>query len=244
MRRLIAGNWKMNGNLAALHELDAISSATLAHPAVDVMVAVPTTLIAPAAARVPTLAIGAQDVHAQDSGAHTGCISAAMVKEAGARFTIVGHSERRGDQGETSQDVWAKAMAARRHGLSVILCVGETEAERDAGRAARVVQAQIEKSVPDEAAGDWLTLAYEPRWAIGTGRTPTMDEIGEIHAIARAKLRMLIGNAADGVRLLYGGSVTAANIGEILAVGDVDGVLVGGASLTAAKFVPIIEAAA
>ncbi|MBA3879780.1 MAG: triose-phosphate isomerase [Sphingobium sp.] len=244
MRRLIAGNWKMNGNLAALHELDAISSAALAHPAVDVMVAVPATLIAPAAARVPTLAIGAQDVHAQDSGAHTGCISAAMVAEAGARFTIVGHSERRGDQGETSQDVWAKAMAAHRHGLSVILCVGETEAERDAGRAARVVQAQIEKSVPDEAAGDWLTLAYEPRWAIGTGRTPTMDEIGEIHAIARAKLRMLIGNAADGVRLLYGGSVTAANIGEILAVGDVDGVLVGGASLTAAKFVPIIEAAA
>lgn len=244
MRRLIAGNWKMNGNLAALGELDAMAQAAAAHPGIDVMVAVPATLIAPAAQRVPGLAIGAQDVHAQDSGAHTGCISAAMVKEAGARFTIVGHSERRGDQGETSQDVWAKAMAAHRHDLSVILCVGETEAERDAGRAARVVQAQIEKSVPDEATGDWLTLAYEPRWAIGTGRTPTMDEIGEIHAIARAKLRMLIGGAADGVRLLYGGSVTAANIAEILAVGDVDGALVGGASLTAAKFVPIIEAAA
>ena len=244
MRRLIAGNWKMNGSLAALGELDGIAQAAAACPQVDVMVAVPATLIAPAAARVPGLSIGAQDVHAQDSGAHTGCISAAMVREAGARFTIVGHSERRGDQGETSQDVWAKAVAAHRHGLSVILCVGETEAERDAGRAARVVQAQIEKSVPDDAAGDWLTLAYEPRWAIGTGRTPTMDEIGEIHAIARAKLRMLIGAAADGVRLLYGGSVTAANIAEILAVDDVDGALVGGASLAAAKFVPIIEAAA
>ena len=244
MRKLIAGNWKMNGSLAALAELDAIAAAAQGAPAVDVMLAVPATLIAAATMRQPGLVIGAQDVHANDSGAHTGCISAAMVKEVGARFTIVGHSERRGDQGETSQDVWAKAMAAHRQGLSVILCVGETEAERDAGRAARVVQAQIEKSVPDEARGDWLTLAYEPRWAIGTGRTPTMDEIGEIHAIARAKLRMLAGAAADGVRLLYGGSVTAANIGDILAVDDVDGALVGGASLTAAKFVPIIEAAA
>ena len=244
MRSLIAGNWKMNGSLAALGELDAIAAAAASHPGVDVMVAVPATLIGPAAQRVPSLPIGAQDVHAQDSGAHTGCVSAAMVKEAGASFTIVGHSERRGDQGETSQDVWAKAVAARRQGLSVILCVGETEAERDAGRAARVVQAQIEKSVPDDASGDWLTLAYEPRWAIGTGRTPTMDDIGEIHAIARAKLRMLVGDAADGIRLLYGGSVTATNIAEILAVEAVDGVLVGGASLTAAKFVPIIDAAA
>lgn len=233
----------MNGMLAALDEVAAIAETAAAHPAADVALALPATLIAAAAARSPGLAIGAQDVHARDSGAHTGCLSAAMLREAGARFTLVGHSERRGDQGETSQDVWAKAMAAHRQGLSVILCVGETEAERDAGRAARVVQAQIEKSVPDEAAGDWLTLAYEPRWAIGTGRTPTMDEIAEIHAIARAKLRMLIGSAADSVRLLYGGSVTAANIGEILAVDNVDGALVGGASLTAAKFVPIIAAA-
>jgi triosephosphate isomerase len=166
-----------------------------------------------------------------------------MLVEAGARFTIVGHSERRADQGETSQDAWAKADAAHRHGLGVILCVGETEAERDAGRAARVVQAQIEKSVPDAATGDWLTLAYEPRWAIGTGRTPTMEEIADVHAIARAKLRALVGDAADGIRILYGGSVTGANAGEILAVDNVDGALVGGASLTAAKFVPIIDAA-
>ncbi|OQW39431.1 MAG: triose-phosphate isomerase [Proteobacteria bacterium SG_bin5] len=232
----------MNGSRAALAELDAIAAAAEAHPLVDVAVAVPATLIALAAERVPTLPIGAQDIHGNDAGAHTGCVSAAMVKEAGACFTIVGHSERRGDQGETSQDVWAKAAAAHRHGLNVILCVGETEAERDAGRAARVVQAQIEKSVPDEARPDWFTLAYEPRWAIGTGRTPTMDEIAEIHAIARAKLRMLVGAAADGIRILYGGSVTGANAAEILATPDVDGALVGGASLTAAKFVPIIEA--
>lgn len=244
MKKLIAGNWKMNGDLAALTELDAIAAAALDHPSVDVMMALPTTLIAPAAARVPALTIGAQDVHGSDSGAHTGCVSAAMVREAGARFTIVGHSERRGDQGETSQDVWEKAMAARRHGLSVILCVGETEAERNAGRAARVVQAQIEKSVPEEAMGDWLTLAYEPRWAIGTGRTPTMEEIAEIHAIARAKLRMLVGAAASEIRILYGGSVTGTNAAEILHVTDVDGALVGGASLTAAKFVPIVAAGA
>ena len=205
--------------------------------------ALPATLIAAGAARVHGVAIGGQDVHAAESGAHTGCLSAAMLAEAGASFTIVGHSERRADQGETSQDAWAKAAAAHRHGLGVILCVGETDAERDAGRAARVVQAQIEKSVPDAATGDWLTLAYEPRWAIGNGRTPTLDEIGEIHAIARAKLRTLVGDAADAIRILYGGSVTGTNAGDILATEDVDGALVGGASLTAAKFVPIIEAA-
>lgn len=242
-RTLVAGNWKMNGSLAALAELDAIAAAAVAHPAVDVAVALPATLIAPAAARVPGLAIGGQDVHAAECGAHTGCISAAMLVEAGARFSIVGHSERRADQGETSQDAWAKAAAAHRHGLTVILCVGETDAERHAGRAARVVQAQIEKSVPDDAQGDWFTLAYEPRWAIGTGRTPTLDEIAEIHAIARAKLRTLVGGAADTIRILYGGSVTGANAADILATSDVDGALVGGASLTAAKFVPIIAAA-
>lgn len=243
-RKLVAGNWKMNGSRVALAELDAILAAAEAAPGIDVAVAVPFTLIAPAAERAPGLAIGAEDVHEADSGAHTGCVSAAMVREAGARFAIVGHSERRADQHETSHDAWAKAAAAHRAGLSVILCCGETEAERDAGRAERVVQAQIEKSVPDNADGGWFTLAYEPRWAIGTGRTPTLDEIGGIHAIARAKLRQMIGDAAAGVRILYGGSVTGANAGEIMAVGNVDGALVGGASLTAAKFAPIIEAAA
>jgi triosephosphate isomerase len=243
-RKLIAGNWKMNGSRGSLAELGGIAAAAARAAAIDVMVAVPFTLIEPAAASVPDLWIGAEDIHEAESGAHTGCVSAAMVREAGARFTIAGHSERRTDQGETSHDAWAKAAAAHRHGLHVILCCGETEAERDAGRAERVVQAQIEKSVPDNAEGAWLTLAYEPRWAIGTGRTPTLDEIAAIHAISRAKLRSMIGDAATGVRILYGGSVTGDNAGAILAVDDVDGALVGGASLTAAKFVPIIEAAA
>ena len=242
-RKLIAGNWKMNGSLATLAELESIAAAAKARPDIDVAVAVPFTLIAPAAMRVPSLSIGAEDVHAADSGAHTGCVSAAMVREAGARFTIVGHSERRADQHETSQDAWAKATAAHRHGLNVILCCGETEAERDAGRAERVVQAQIEKSVPENATGDWLTLAYEPRWAIGTGRTPTLDDIAAIHAIARAKLRALVGDAAAQIRILYGGSVTGENAAAILSTADVDGALVGGASLAAAKFVPIIDAA-
>jgi triosephosphate isomerase len=243
-RKLVAGNWKMNGSLAALSELDAIAAAATAAAGVDVAVAVPFTLIHPAALRAPALSIGAEDVHEADSGAHTGCVSAAMVREAGAVFTIAGHSERRADQGENSHDAWAKAAAAHRNGLSVILCCGETEAERNAGRAERVVQAQIEKSVPENATADWFTLAYEPRWAIGTGRTPTLDEIAAIHAIARAKLQMMIGDAAMGVRILYGGSVVGDNAGAILSTENVDGALVGGASLTAAKFLPIIEAAA
>ena len=243
-RKLVAANWKMNGSRATLGELDGILAAAEAAPGIDVMVAVPFTLIASAVDRVPDLMMGAEDVHEADSGAHTGCVSAAMVKEVGARFAIVGHSERRADQHETSHDAWAKAAAAHRHGLDVILCCGETEAERDAGRAERVVQAQIEKSVPDNATGDWFTLAYEPRWAIGTGRTPTIDEIETIHAIARAKLRQMIGDRADAVRILYGGSVTGDNAARILGAANVDGALVGGASLTAAKFVPIIEAAA
>ncbi len=242
-RKLVAGNWKMNGSLAMLAELDAIATAAAAAPDVDVEIAVPFTLIAPAALRVPTLAIGAEDVHEADSGAHTGCVSAAMVREAGAGFAIVGHSERRADQHETSHDAWAKAAAAHRTGLRVILCCGETEAEHIAGRAERVVQSQIEKSVPDDADGDWFTLAYEPRWAIGTGRTPTLDQIGAMHAIARAKLRMMLGDRANTVRILYGGSVTGANAAGLLHIENVDGALVGGASLSAAKFVPIIEAA-
>jgi len=243
-RKFVAGNWKMNGSHAALAELDGIAAAAQAAPQVDVAVAVPFTLIERAAARVPGLAIGAEDVHEADSGAHTGCVSAGMVREAGAVFTIVGHSERRGDQHETSHDAFMKAAAAHRNSLTVILCVGETQAERDAGRAERVVQAQIEKSLPDDAHADWLTLAYEPRWAIGTGQTPTMEDIASMHAIARAKLKHMVGDTADHIRILYGGSVTGANAATILALDNVDGALVGGASLTAEKFVPIIDAAA
>jgi triosephosphate isomerase len=242
-RKLIAGNWKMNGVRGDLPAISEIAQAAAFHPGIDVALGLPFTLIEAAVAAAPGLPIGAQDCHEADSGAHTGCISANMLKDIGAKFVIVGHSERRADQHETSQDAWAKATAAHRNGLNAILCCGETEAERDAGRAERVVQAQIEKSLPETAEGGWLTLAYEPRWAIGTGRTPTLDEIASIHAIARAKMRSLVGDAADGIRILYGGSVTGDNAGAILAVEHVDGALVGGASLTAAKFVPIIEAA-
>jgi triosephosphate isomerase len=243
-RKLIAGNWKMNGLRTDLPEVAAIAQAAAGHGNVDVALGLPFTLIEAAVSAAPGLPIGAQDCHEADSGAHTGCISAPMLKDIGATLVIVGHSERRADQHETSQDAWAKATAAHRHGLNVILCCGETEAERDAGRAERVVQAQIEKSLPETADGGWLTLAYEPRWAIGAGRTPTLDEITSIHAIAHAKMRSLVGDSADGIRILYGGSVTGANAAAILAAEHVDGALVGGASLTAAKFVPIIEAAA
>ena len=243
-RKFVVGNWKMHGLHEQLPEIGAIAKAAADAPGVDTALCVPATLIERAAAVAGDMPIGAQDVHANVKGPHTGCISAQMAREAGARLTIVGHSERRADQNETSHDAWAKAVAAHEAGLDVILCCGETEAERDAGRAERVVQAQIEKSVPDLAKAGWFTLAYEPRWAIGTGRTPQPDEIASMHAIARAKLRRMIGEEADGIRILYGGSVTGANAGDILSMDDVDGALVGGASLTADKFIPIIEAAA
>lgn len=232
----------MNGNLAALAELDGIAAAAAGSPRVDVAIAVPATLIAPAAARVPGLAIGAEDVHSADKGAHTGCISVGMVKEAGARFSIVGHSERRADCHESDADVKAKAEALHAGGLGAILCVGETLEERDAGRAEAVVTGQLAASLPDGAAASWLSIAYEPVWAIGTGRTPTVGDVAAMHGAIRRQLRSLIGAEADAVRILYGGSVTGDNASDLLAAGDVDGALVGGASLTATKFVPILAA--
>ena len=241
--RLVAGNWKMNGDLAALAELDGIAAAAVAAPGVDVAIAVPATLIMAAAARVPGLAIGAEDVHPADKGAHTGCISVGMVRDAGGRFSIVGHSERRADCHETDSEVRAKAEALHAGGLSAILCVGETLAERDAGHAELVVTSQLAASLPEGAEGGWLSIAYEPVWAIGTGRTPTVADVAAMHGAIREQLRVLVGNEAEMIRILYGGSVTAENAAELLGAGDVDGALVGGASLTAAKFVPIIEAA-
>ncbi|WP_431470644.1 triose-phosphate isomerase [Sphingosinithalassobacter sp. LHW66-3] len=243
-RKFVAGNWKMNGTRAQLGEVRAIAEAAAKLPQIDAALCVPFTLIASAADAAGAMPIGAQDVHEAEKGAHTGCVSAAMLVEAGAKLAIVGHSERRADQNETGHAIWAKAAAAHKQGLGVILCVGETEFERDAGRAERVVQAQIEESLPEDADGSWLTLAYEPRWAIGTGRTPTPEEIEAIHAAIRRKLTDLIGDRADGVRILYGGSMNGANAAAILAVENVDGGLIGGASLTAEKFVPILEAAA
>lgn len=236
MRKLIAGNWKMNGSVAALDELAPIAETTRARPHVDVAICPPFTLIAAAVARAPGLAIGAQDCHEAAQGAHTGCVSAAMLREAGARFVIVGHSERRADQGETDTLVRSKAEAAIAAGLIAIVCVGETEDERDAGQAVAVVERQLAGSLPLGSGSGSLVVAYEPVWAIGTGRTPSTDDIVAMHSAIRAT----VGNE---VRILYGGSVKPSNAAEILALPDVDGALVGGASLTAADFVPIIEAA-
>jgi triosephosphate isomerase len=242
-RKLVAGNWKMHGSLAQLAELDAISAAARANPSVDVAICPPFTLIAAAAMR-GDLTIGGQDCHQNPKGAHTGCVSAEMLKEAGAALVIVGHSERRTDQRETDAEVCAKARAVIDASLIAIVCVGETEAERDAGRALDVVETQLQGSIPAGAKATELVVAYEPVWAIGTGRTPTAGDVAAMHAAIRAKLRELLGAEADAVRILYGGSVKPANAAELMAVANVDGALVGGASLTAAEFVPIIEAAA
>jgi triosephosphate isomerase len=243
-RKLVAGNWKMNGLKASLPEVEKIAVAAAGHPGVDVALCLPATLIAAAADVAKTMPVGGQDCHAKDSGAHTGNIAAPMLVEAGAKLVIVGHSERRADQGETDADVKAKAEAGHRHGLDVILCVGETLEQRDAGQAEAVVTAQLAGSLPEGADGDWLSIAYEPVWAIGTGRTPTEADVTAMHGAIRAKLTDLLGaDAAAKLRILYGGSVSGANAASLLACGDVDGALVGGASLTAEKFVPIIEAA-
>lgn len=244
LRKLVAGNWKMNGSLGSLSELDAIKAAADSNGGVDVAVCPPFTLIAPAAQRQPSLAIGAQDCHQNEKGAHTGCVSAVMLKEAGAKLVIVGHSERRTDQGESDALVCAKAEAAIGAGLTAIVCVGETEAQRDAGNAVSIVEGQLDGSIPPAGTGATLVVAYEPVWAIGTGRTPSTADVGEMHAAIRARLKALLGGEGDKVRILYGGSVKPDNASELMAVPDVDGALVGGASLTAAQFVPIIHGAA
>ncbi|HEY9578693.1 MAG TPA: triose-phosphate isomerase [Rhizorhapis sp.] len=243
-RKLIVGNWKMNGLLGQLKEITDIDRIAAAYPAVETGICPPATMIYPASQAVSSIFIGAQDCHLSVSGAHTGCLSAEMLKEAGARTIIAGHSERRTDQHESHEDVAAKASAAHGQGLNVILCVGETEAQRDAGDAERVVADQLLASLPENAAAEWLSIAYEPVWAIGTGRTPTLDEVAAMHAALRDALRSRIGGEADAMRILYGGSMNGANAASLLAVADVDGGLVGGASLTAEKFAPIIKAAA
>lgn len=244
LKKLIAGNWKMNGSRASLNEISAISAAAAEHAGVDVALSVPATLIAPAAAAAPGFAIGGQDCHWNASGAHTGSLSAAMIKEAGASFVIVGHSERRTDNHETSAEVQQKAAAAMAGGLLAIICVGETEAERDAGKAVAVVTAQVRESLPEGADGTRVAIAYEPVWAIGTGRTPSAKDVEQMHAAIRQELVGLIGATGDGIRLLYGGSVKASNADELLHIANVDGALVGGASLKAEDFVPIIVAGA
>jgi triosephosphate isomerase len=245
LKKLVAGNWKMNGVSSDLAEVKAIADASRNFPAVDVALCVPAILIERASRAVPGFAIGAQDVHFAASGAHTGCVSAEMLLDAGATLTIVGHSERRDAQRESDAEVKAKAEAALAAGLAVILCVGESLEVRESGEAVATVEAQLDASLPG-AVGERepLAIAYEPIWAIGTGKVPTMAEIGEMHAALRRRLVAAYGAAGQAVRILYGGSVKASNASEIFGVGDVDGALVGGASLKAADFIPIVAAAA
>jgi triosephosphate isomerase (TIM) len=243
MRKLAAGNWKMNGTAAALDEVRALLAAHPA-PGCEMLLCPPATLVAGMAtlAQGSALAVGGQDCHPKASGAHTGDISALMLKDAGASHVILGHSERRADHGETNALVRAKAEAALASGLVAVVCIGETEAERDAGQTLAVIGGQLDASLPAGATPANLVIAYEPVWAIGTGRTPTLPEIAEVHAFLRDRLRGLIGDQADGVRLLYGGSVKPSNAAEIFAVPHVDGALVGGASLKAADFGAIVAA--
>ncbi len=238
MKPLIAGNWKMNGLSSSVQEVEKLVGllSGSAPDDRDILICPPATLIGLFATEFGDegLAIGGQDCHAMPSGAHTGDISAEMLADAGAAFVIVGHSERRADHGESDALVRAKAQAAQRAGLTPIICVGETQAQRKAGREKEIVGAQLEGSIP-AGEGDYV-VAYEPVWAIGTGLTPTAKDIADMHSFIRSKIR-------EGVRILYGGSVKPSNAKEILAIAHVHGALVGGASLKAEDFAAIIQAA-
>ncbi|HUP67362.1 MAG TPA: triose-phosphate isomerase [Sphingomicrobium sp.] len=244
LKKLVAGNWKMHGLSGDLVEVSAIAEASRDYPQVDVALCVPAILIERAVRAVPGFAIGGQDVHSAAKGAHTGCVSAHMLLDAGAALTIVGHSERRDAQREEDFEVRAKSQAALESGLNVILCVGESLAVREAGTAVETVLAQLDASIPNEPAGEAeLAIAYEPIWAIGTGKIPTSEEIAEMHAAIRGRLEQRYRSTGSQVRILYGGSVKASNAREIFAIPDVDGALVGGASLKSEDFLPIVAAA-
>ena len=243
---LIAGNWKMNGTGASLNQLMMIGNGFMSglDAEAEAVVCVPATLITRAAeilSRTP-VHVGGEDCHADESGAHTGDISAEMLKDAGASHVIVGHSERRADHGEDDAAVHAKAEAAWRAGLVAIICIGETRAEREAGATLDILSRQIAGSVPSSATAANTVLAYEPVWAIGTGLTPTTADVAEAHAHIRARLTEKLGPAAAKIRILYGGSVKPSNARELLSVANVDGALVGGASLKAADFLGIADA--
>ncbi|WP_182084530.1 triose-phosphate isomerase [Aureimonas sp. ME7] len=246
-RKLIAGNWKMNGTRGALADLAEIVADLRASPLpdADVLICPPATILREAAQMSEgAISIGAQDCHSKVKGAHTGDISAEMIRDAGATHVILGHSERRTDHAETSAAVAAKTSAAWEAGLVAVVCIGETQEEKDAGRTLDVLDDQIAHSLPENASPSTCVLAYEPVWAIGTGRTPTVAEVGETHAFIRGRLAQRFGaSAAAEFQILYGGSVKASNAAELLGLDDVDGALVGGASLKAADFLPICRAA-
>jgi triosephosphate isomerase len=237
-RPLIAGNWKMNGLAASAAELAAIAAGAVALAKVDLLVCPPATLVMRFAA-LGAVPIGGQDCHAEPSGAFTGDIAAEMLADAGARAVILGHSERRALHRETDAQVRGKVEAAWRACLLAIVCVGETKAERLDGRTLTVVGTQLSGSIPDGATAANLVIAYEPVWAIGTGLTPTPADVGAVHAFIRERLAARFPDAAPGIRILYGGSVKPANAAELMAVENVDGALVGGASLKAEEFLAI-----
>jgi triosephosphate isomerase len=240
-RKLVAGNWKMNGLNASLVELIAIIEGARALPNVDLAVCPPATLAGAAAAFLngSAVALGGQDCHPEKSGAFTGDVSAEMWADMGATYVIVGHSERRAMHGETDAVVAAKAKAVFRAGLTPIICLGESIAERDAGQTVAVVASQLAGSVPEEAGKTAFVIAYEPVWAMGTGRTPTTAQVAEVHAMLGDGLEKRFGSAGKAVRLLYGGSVKPDNARELMTVKGVDGALVGGASLKSADFLAI-----
>ena len=241
-RKLAAGNWKMNGTSASLAEIDALVAACPA-PEIDILICPPATLLSRMAAQTKdsAIGIGGQTCHVAAKGAHTGDISADMLVDAGASAVILGHSERRTDHSEDDASVRAQAQAAVAAGLRAIICIGETEAQRDDGVTLDVIAKQLAGSIPDDATAEALVVAYEPVWAIGTGKVPTLEQIAEVHDFIRAELSTRFGESiANATPLLYGGSVKPANAADIFAVTNVDGALVGGASLKAQDFLGII----
>lgn len=243
-RKLAAGNWKMNGTTAALCEAENLAK-TYTSPSVDLLICPPATLLSRLSDTLSNspIATGGQDCHAATSGAHTGDVSAEMLKDAGATYVILGHSERRETYDEESEDVRAKARTAMENGLTAVVCLGESLAQREANNTLDIIGGQLAGSVPDGANGANLVIAYEPVWAIGTGLVPTLEQIAEVHAFIRARLIRRFGEeSGNAIRILYGGSVKASNAQEIFSVADVDGALVGGASLKAADFAGIIDA--
>lgn len=245
IRPLIAGNWKMNGLSASLSELALIAEGAEAHSQrLDTLICPPVTLLAAAGAKTAgtALSIGAQDCSSETHGAYTGDVSAAMVADSGGRAVIVGHSERRQGRGETSADVKRKAERAVEAGLQAIICIGETEEEMLKGATQDVLLRQLQDSVPAAAKSGAVVIAYEPVWAIGTGRTPSIDNIAELHAFIRASLIDLLGEEGRGMRILYGGSVKPDNAAEIALIDNVNGALIGGASLKAHDFLAIVKA--
>ena len=243
IKPLIAGNWKMNGTSEQLPEIEAIA-AGVKGSSYDALICTPFTLIDRAARLCANTAlnIGAEDCHANDSGAHTGDVAAPMIKDAGAQHIIVGHSERRTDHGETDEVVHEKALAVQKANMTAIICIGETRQEREEGSANSVATAQIKGSVPTQSKAANTVIAYEPVWAIGTGLVPSNKDIEDIHGHIRSELASLLGEEGATMRILYGGSLKPGNAEEILAIENVDGGLIGGASLKSADFLAICDA--